>query len=198
MPTILFLIRHGQTEGNAKKQYCGSLDPCLNDTGRLQVKKLSHRLKGETIHKIYASDKKRALESARIIFNGRRITRCADLREINFGIFEGKSHQEIMQSHPRIYQRWLKDPYHTLIPESECLRAFQERVCRALREIVSSHLGRTVAVVCHGGTISILLSSIKRSKKFWEFIPSSASLNVVEYKKNKVRITLFNDTLHLI
>ena len=198
MPTKLFLIRHGQTDGNAKKQYCGCLDICLSAEGRLQAEKLSRWLQGDAIHKIYASDRKRALESARIIFKGRRITRLADLREINFGIFEGKSHQEITRSHPLLYKRWLSDPYATVVPESESLRDFKKRVWGALKEIVSSNAGKTTAVVCHGGTISIILSGICRSKKFWELIPASASLNVIEYKRNKANITLFNDTSHLV
>ena len=163
----------------------------------MQAKKLSRRLEDESIHKIYSSDKKRAFESARIIFKGRRIIRQADLSEINFGIFEGKSHQEITRSHPLLYKRWLSNPYATVVPESESLRDFKKRVLVALKEIVSSNLGKTTAVVCHGGTISIILSGICRSKKFWELIPASASLNVIEYKRNKAHITLFNDTVHL-
>lgn len=197
MRTKLFLIRHGRTDGNIKKQYCGSLDLVLNAEGRLQAEKLSHRLKGDTIHKIYTSDRKRALESAGIIFKGRRIIRYADLREINFGIFEGKNHQEIMCSHPLLYKKWLSDPYHTLVPESESLKDFQKRVGGALKKIVSSNAGKTIALVCHGGTISIILSGVCRSKRFWELIPAPSSLNVIEYKENKAEITLFNDTLHL-
>ena len=197
MGTKIFLIRHGQTEGNAKKQYCGLLDMELNDQGCLQVEKLGWRLEKEIIHRIYASDRKRAVQSARIIFKGRRINKVSELKEINFGIFEGKSHQEIRESNADIYEKWLSDPYNTLVPESESLMDFQGRVTRALEKIVLANSNKTAAIVCHGGTISIILSRINGSKNFWELIPGSASLNVIEYINNKAKITLFNDISHL-
>jgi len=197
MTTKIILIRHGQTDGNAKKQYCGMLDLGLNQNGRLQVEKLGCRLKKDSIQMIYSSDRKRALESARIIFKGRRINKIAGLREINFGIFEGKSHQEIRETNADIYDRWLIDPYNTAVPESENLLDFQERVTRALEKIILANANKTVAIVCHGGTISIILSRISGSKNFWELIPGSASLNIIEYVNNMAKITLFNDISHL-
>ena len=197
MTTKIILIRHGQTDGNAKKQYCGMLDLGLNQNGRLQVEKLGCRLKKDSIQMIYSSDRKRALESARIIFKGRRINKIAGLREINFGIFEGKNHQEIRETNADIYDRWLIDPYNTAVPESENLLDFQERVTRALEKIILANANKTVAIVCHGGTISIILSRISGSKNFWELIPGSASLNIIEYVNSKAKITLFNDISHL-
>lgn len=197
MPTKIFLIRHGQTEGNARKQYCGLLDMELNAQGCLQVEKLSRRLEKETIHRIYASDRKRAVQSARIIFKGRRINKVSELKEINFGIFEGKSHQEIRESNADIYEKWLNDPYNTLVPEGESLMDFQARVTRALEKIILANSNKTTAVVCHGGTISIILSMISGEKNFWKLIPGSASLNIIEYVNSKAKITLFNDTTHL-
>ena len=197
MGTKIILIRHGQTDGNAKKQYCGMLDLELNENGRLQAEKLSCRLEKDGIHRIYASDRKRAIQSARIIFKGRRINKIAELREINFGIFEGKSHQEIQESNADIYEKWLNDPYNAVVPESESLLDFQERVTRALEKIVLANSNETAAIVCHGGTISIILSRISGSRNFWELIPGSASLNIIEYVNNKVKITLFNDISHL-
>lgn len=197
MATKIFLIRHGQTEGNAKKQYCGFLDLGLNEFGRLQAEKLGCRMKKYNIHRIYASDRKRAIQSARIIFKGRRINRIAGLREINFGIFEGKNHQEIMESNAGIYGKWLTDPHNTVVPESESLMDFQKRVMGALGKIVISNSNKAVAIVCHGGTISIILSRINGSKNFWELIPGSASLNIIEYRGKKAKITRFNDISHL-
>lgn len=197
MPTKIFLIRHGQTEGNARKQYCGLLDMELNAQGCLQVEKLGRRLEKETIHRIYASDRKRAVQSARIIFKGRRINKVSELKEINFGIFEGKSHQEIRESNADIYEKWLSDPYNTLVPEGESLMDFQARVTRALEKIVLANSNKTAAVVCHGGTISIILSMINGENNFWKLIPGSASLNIIEYVNSKARITLFNDITHL-
>lgn len=197
MGTKIFLIRHGQTDGNAKRQYCGLLDMELNEQGRFQAQRLALRLKKEAIHKVYASDRKRAMQSARIIFSGCRINRVPELKEINFGIFEGKSHQEIMESHQALYEQWLADPYNTLVPQGEGLDDFKARVTGALDKIVRANLNKTTAVVCHGGTISIILSHINGSRDFWNLIPKSTSLNIIEYANNQAKIALFNDITHL-
>ena len=197
MLTKIILIRHGQTDWNAEKKYCGFSDLGLNKQGKEQIGKLSRRLKNEDIYKVYSSDLKRAVQSAVIIFKKTKIEKVWDLREINFGILEGKSHKEILEIEPRIYQDWLNDPYSITIPKGESLNKFKKRVMGALEKIVISNSNKTVAVVCHGGTISIILSRINGSKNFWELIPGSASLNIIEYVNNKAKITLFNDISHL-
>jgi len=117
MPTKLILIRHGQTDWNAKKIYCGHQDIGLNAFGRKQASRLRSSLENETIHKIYSSNKKRAIQSARIIFKKAKIRRLAELREMHFGVFEGKNYRQILKKYPDIYCQWLKDPFSATIPE---------------------------------------------------------------------------------
>ncbi len=198
MATKLYIIRHGSTEGNAKKRYCGFLDLALNNKGKTQARRLQRRLKNEIVHEVYSSDMKRAIETAGIVFRGYDIKKVADLREMHFGIFEGLTYQEIMREFPKTYEKWIADPFNTIIPGGESLNILKKRVVRAFRKIILRHPYQTVAVVCHGGAISAFINHILKSKDFWKYIPHSASLTVLESSSNKkIKISLLNDTAHL-
>jgi broad specificity phosphatase PhoE len=97
-----------------------------------------------------------------------------------------------MERYPKIYKRWLDDPFSAVIPKGEGLRNFRKRIIRVFKKIVSLNRDKAVAVVCHGGPISIFLNHISKSKDFWNRIPASASVSIIEYRNGKPRIKLFN------
>ncbi len=95
--TKLLLVRHGQTLWNHVARYQGHTDIDLSDTGRTQAKLLSMRLAGVSLQAVYASDLRRALDTARIIAEPHDLAVQAlpQLREINFGAWEGLTFKEI-------------------------------------------------------------------------------------------------------
>lgn len=198
MPARLILIRHGITEWNLKKRYCGDADVALSQEGKKQARKLYHRLKTERVHKIYSSDKRRALETANIIFKKQRIKKNPDLKEMHFGCFEGLTHKEIIKKYPKVYKKWLRDPFGTAIPEGERLADFKKRVVKAIKRIILVNPGKTIAVVCHGGVISVFMTHILKTRDFWKYIPKSTSLSIIDYQNNKPAIRLLNDIEYLI
>ena len=197
MKVRLILIRHGLTKWNLEKRYAGFTDLPLSSRGLSQARRLKRRFKGKLVDKIYVSDRKRAIQTARIIFSRRRVKRVAGLREINFGILEGLTYQEILNKHPLIYSRWLKNPFTVAIPRGERLADFKKRVVNAFNSIISLHPQLTVAVVCHGGVISIFLNHLMNSKDFWKNIPKAGSVTVIEYNRQRARVVLFNDLSHI-
>lgn len=197
MATKLILIRHGQTQWNLQKRYSGIVDVSLNGRGKKQAQELHRRLKKEVIHKVYSSDRKRAQQTANIIFKKAAIVTVPDLRELHFGIFEGLTYKKIMKNHSEIYKRWLNDPFRVSIPEGESFSDFKKRVRKAFKKIIALNRNKTIAVICHGGTISMFINSIKREKNFWKHIPSSASMSIIEFKNGKAGIKQVNDTSHL-
>lgn len=197
MITRLVLIRHGTTEWNKLGRYCGYKDISLNSQGRAQSARLRNAFKDFKFDRIYSSDRKRALQTSRIIFNGSRITAVGALREINFGVLEGLSHQEIMKKHAGDYKKWLKNPFRNCIPGAEPTNVFKKRVHAITKKITCLNRGRTVAVVCHGGVIGMFVSGILKNKNFWRYVPSAASVTIVKYGKGKPQIEKFNDTDHL-
>ncbi len=195
--TRLVLIRHGITEWNMERRYSGHKDVVLSREGIVQAEKLGNKLKAAKFDKVYCSDRRRALETCRIIFSKAKITKVRDLREIDFGALEGLRYKDVMEKYADVYEKWLKDPYKNNIPKVEKMKVFKKRVEAAVKKIVRSNFGKTVAIVCHGGVIGVFVSGILKARGFWSHIPSAASITVVEYEKGKPRIKKFNDTRHL-
>lgn len=197
MSTKLTLIRHGITNWNKQKRYCGSCDVPLSRQGRSQAQKLHTRLRPVRFDTIYVSDKKRAIQTAQIIFKGERLITMAGLKELNFGVLEGLRYREIIKKYPEAYTCWLKNPFKNAIPKAESLNSFKERVMRTMQTIVRRNSGKNIAIVCHGGVISIFMAALLQSDDFWRHIPTAASITIVEYKNNVPTIKLFNCSKHL-
>lgn len=197
MKTRLILIRHGLTEWNTRKKYCGSTDIGISRKGRKQAARLKARLEKEKIGSVYFSTKRRAIETAKIIFAHAKIYKIAALREMNFGIFEGLTFAQIMRRYPVVYRKWLANPFETVIPGAELLKDLRKRVAKAIKQIISAREGETIAVVCHGGVISAFMTYILKSDNFWKYIPDSASLTIIEFSRRKAKVKIFNDTAHL-
>jgi len=195
--TRLILIRHGTTEWNSQKRYCGRKDIGLGNEGKSQVKLLSSRLNAVKFDKVYCSDRKRAVQTARMLFKQARIIPDRNLREINFGVLEGLKHEEIMEKYADTYKKWLKDSFKNNIPKAEPMNVFKKRVENALWNIIRSNSDKTIAVVCHGGVIGIFVNGILKNRNFWHCVPSPASITTVEHEKGKPRLKKFNDTTHL-
>ena len=154
-------------------------------------------MKNQFVHKVYASDRKRAIETAGIAFRGYDIERIPDLREMHFGIFEGLTYKQIMHKFPQIYRKWIKNPFRTVIPSGESLTILRKRAVKALKKILLRHPNQTIAAVCHGGTISAFINHILGSRDFFKHIPDSASISIVELRNKKFKICLLNDISHL-
>jgi broad specificity phosphatase PhoE len=197
MPKRVILIRHGRTGWNAEKRYMGSTDIDLDDVGILQAGKTGKRLAAENIDSIYASDSRRAFNFAAIVFQRRPAIKMSALREMDFGVIEGMTHEEIMERYPRAYEEWLKDIHSAVIPEGESMRSFKIRVMEAFGKIVSSNRGRSLAIVTHAGPIRVIMNDITRSANFWDVMPDPASVSVIEFVDNVPRVVSINDTAHL-
>lgn len=195
--TRLFLIRHGVTEWNREKRYCGHRDIGLSNEGKSQVKLLSNRLNAVRFDRVYCSNRKRAIQTARMLFKQARIIPDWGLREINFGVLEGLKHKEIMEKYEDTYKKWLKDSFKNSIPKAEPMNVFKKRVENALWSIIRFNSGKTIAVVCHGGVIGIFVNGILKNRNFWRCVPSPASVTIVEHEKGKARLKKLNDTTHL-
>ena len=199
MSTKVILIRHGETEWSYQKRYCGFTDIDLNEKGRQQAGRLLKRLSKEKIHKVYSSDMKRTVKSAKIVFKDLPVEELLDLREMNFGIFEGLTYQDIMEKYPRVYGEWLESPLDIIIPQGEGLKSLARRVRKALRRILSQNSNKTVAVFTHGGPIRVILCDILKLglKEIWQIEIWLASISIIEFVKGRGKIHLLNDISYL-
>lgn len=200
MKTRLILIRHGETNYNLNSIYCGFSNPSLNKKGVTQAKKLAKRLKGLKVDKVYASDLRRACKTAEIIFGKNIAKKSAFLREMNFGIFEGLKHEEILKEHPKIYKTWISNPGKIRIPEGENLKDLTKRIKKHLSSVLSKNKGGIIAVVTHYGPIrAFLCDTFKYDlKDFWQIKQGNCALNIVDYDEYlRPVLTKLNDVSHL-
>lgn len=199
MITKIFLIRHGETDWNKQRRYCGHSDIPLNKKGMRQAKKISRRIKHEKFDTIYSSTAIRAIQTANLATGNKPLRKIAKIREMNFGIFEGLTHQQLLEKYPKIYQTWLNDPVNTKIPQGESAKQFANRIKNTLGEIITKNKGNTIAIFAHAGSIRIIIADILKLslKNIWKIKQDSACINIIEVSNNIFKIKLKNYTTHL-
>lgn len=202
MSCRIYLVRHGETEWNALMKFQGQTDVPLSDRGRQQAGLLGERLAGEKFQGFYASDLTRAYETAAIIsrHHGLNIETIPELRELNFGAWEGLTNKEIKESFADEVKRWWENPLSTRIPGGETLGEMVERSVVAVKKIVERHNGENVVVVSHGGAIRSIVGSVLGMdlNKYWRLRLDNACLNIIDFPEwEKGILMLFNDCSHL-
>jgi len=199
MSTRLILIRHGETDWNRQRRYCGFSDIDLNQNGKKQGELLGQRLKKEKIDKVYSSGMKRTDNFAAIALGPVTVEKIFGLREVNFGSLEGLTYQEVMKKLPLIYGKWLDNPLANQIPDAESLSCFAARVRQALAKILSDNKGSSSAVFSHAGPLRIILAdSLKiELKDIWQIKQDSANINIIEFVEEKSKIVLQNNITYL-
>lgn len=197
----LILIRHGETDYNSNRRYCGFSNPSLNASGILQVKSLVKQLKEFDVAEVYSSDLLRAAQTAKAVFPKHQIKTILDFRELNFGIFEGLNYSEIMERYPELYQDWIRDPSNVLLPNGEEFGEFRKRVSSALSSIISLNKNKTIALVTHSGPIRLILCEALGygPERFWEVSHENAAFSILDYPEGCTPIAIrINEPLHLL
>jgi len=198
----LFLIRHGQTSWNVEGRYQGDQDIELNSTGIMQAGLAAKYLSRVGFSNIYSSPLSRTMETARII-NRRRgleIKVMQDLKEMDFGKWEGMKFEEINSTYNIDYQKWLEDPYHNRPTGGEDFQELTDRTTAAIDRILAENSdGSSVAVSTHGGVIlSLLVHWLQIPLDRWKsIIQRQAAINIAVIDKGFPYISAINYTGHL-
>lgn len=197
----LLLIRHGETDWNNEGRMQGSIDMPLNARGIEQAGKLAARLVAEEqIEVLYTSPLARARVTAEIIGQAFRLAPIPDPRlvERSIGKLEGLTLQEVETLYPKVYRAWREDTARVVFPEGEDQVEFQQRVLSFL-DTIRSRPERQVAVVTHGGTLSMFLATLigLDIQKRFPFRFDNTSLSKVNLTRRQPRVELLNDTCHL-
>ena len=165
MKTAL-LIRHGATAGNLEKRYIGRTDEPLCLLGISQAEALRPRL--PVPDRIYVSPMHRTRETASILFPGRELIPAEELRETDFGDFEGKTADEL--SHSADYRAWVDGWCLGPIPGGEAVSDFRARCAEAFPRLMEAAPEGVTAFVIHGGVIMAILAALGEPRKdFYEW-----------------------------
>ena len=164
----ILMIRHGITELSARRCYQGCTDEPLSAAGRQALRESPW-----CPQKVYVSSLQRTQQTAAIIFPSSEVIAVEGLAEMNFGSFEGKSAQEMIDDVD--YRAWVESGCISAPPGGESLERFSNRVCKAFQSVVDEWYATEktresnaavvsegcehamIAFVVHGGTIMATL-----------------------------------------
>ena len=200
-PTRIIAIRHGETAWNVSTRIQGHLDIGLNETGRWQAHRVALALAGEPIAALYSSDLLRAWDTALSIANatGLPVQTVEGLRERGFGVFEGKTFQEVEAQWPEQALRWRKREPAFEPGGGESLLRFRERITLATQGLAAQHPGEQIVMVAHGGVMDVLYRAATRQEiqapRTWDL--GNATINRLLWTPAGLSLVGWADTQHL-
>ncbi|MCB1053587.1 MAG: histidine phosphatase family protein [Acidobacteria bacterium] len=149
----LWLVRHGQSEGNRNHCFLGRQDPPLTDLGRKQMQSIRALLPNQP-DQIWTSPLQRASQSAALLFSQHAQT-DSRLMEQDFGAWEGLTREEAEQQDPHVFAAWATGDPVFAPPKGESLFSVQARVESWLADFQKKGSPQAV-VVAHGGLLQTL------------------------------------------
>lgn len=203
--TKLYLVRHGQSNGNAEGRFGGHSPTPLSALGKKQAEMTARALAKEKIHVIYSSDLLRAVQTAEPLAKilDLPIIATAAFRERKVGVLEGKTFDESKAEYPRDYYALVNRNVHHVITGGESYRQLLKRATRELDEILHAHRGENIVIVSHTGAICFLtlylVGAINRYTRTTPWlVTSNCGINRFEIRgRHNIRVHAFNDTRHL-
>ncbi|MEV4098602.1 bifunctional RNase H/acid phosphatase [Streptosporangium saharense] len=201
--TSLLLLRHGETPMSVERRFSGLGDPELTPNGLAQARAAAARLTREPygVQVVVSSPLRRALVTAETVAAGLGIDVVVEpeLREADFGAWEGHTFTEIQRRWPDELATWLADP-SAAPPGGESFGDAARRVQVIGDRLVERYEGRTVLVVSHVTPIKMLLRSalLAPLAALYRMHLDLASLSLIEYYADGPAVVkAFNDTSHL-
>ena len=153
-PTTFYLVRHGESEGNAARVFTGQSDSPLTPRGRRQAEAIADELSTVKFDRIVTSDLSRTRDTAEAIAKrqGLTVEEFPELREIDVGERTGKGFDETAG-----LPDWKEDGF-VAWPRGETLDQVLRRVIGIVARLTRESPGKTILVVGHGGVNRILIS----------------------------------------
>jgi len=160
-PTRLYFIRHGEVEEQYHRIFGGSrIDMNLSELGHQHAQALADWFERGSLDAVYMSPMKRVQQTAAplLAHTGVTPTVLPDLREVDFGDWTGYRWHEIQEKFGTVAYNWLETLDNGGIPNGESSETLCARVRPCLQRVVDENPHRSVAVVCHGGIIRVMLA----------------------------------------
>lgn len=156
--TVIDLLRHGDVEGGRK--YRGQLDDPLSELGWQQLRATTQN-KANWQH-IITSPLKRCANFAKELAQqcDLPLETEPEFKEVSFGLWEGKTADELLQSEPEQIKKFWHDPVNTTPPQGENLLAFEQRVINAWQKTLAEFQGKHILIISHAGVMRMILCHI--------------------------------------
>jgi broad specificity phosphatase PhoE len=182
------LVRHGQTEWSLDGRHTGTTDIPLTEEGRREAEAAGRRLAGRKFALVLSSPLARALDTCRLVGLGDAVQVREDLREWDYGDYEGLTSAQIRQERPDWYL------FRDACPNGETAEQVGERVDRVIMEVRG--VGGDAALFGHGHCLRVLAAR-------WLGFPaedagrlalSTATVGVLGYEHERPALWLWNET----
>jgi len=183
-----FLVRHGETEGESSIRYHGRTDVPLSELGREEMRRAARAIEARrsevNFGKVFSSPLVRASEGARIITGktAASIITIGEFAEVNFGLFEGLTADEIRERYPDHFAVWNADrlaPDYTY-PEGESRADFAARVERGLDRVLAiwtPGIDEDALLVAHRGVVRSIVRKLTNRQPVVEL----GSIQILEF-----------------
>ncbi|MEL7625521.1 MAG: histidine phosphatase family protein [Anaerolineaceae bacterium] len=190
--TRLILVRHAQTEANAKHYLQGQSDGALNESGLAQAARIAEHLRPFYIGKIYSSNKRRALTTAAAIAkeHGLEVQVDPRLQEWNVGEWDGMPAPD--------FKRMIAEQGLTAStfnpPGGETFQQVRERAGVVLTDILSQSEGKSVLITSHGDFIRSMIGVLMgiETDVVTNFLLDNASYSILEKQQGTWKILTLN------
>ena len=182
------LVRHVETFGNLEHRLNGHTESEYTEYGLAMKAMLEDELVALNdrlpIDAVYVSPIQRAYKIGKAVADrlGLECVVDDDLKEFNFGIFDGLTAEEAMAKDKATWDRWMADYNFVQLPGGERYEDYHGRMKDFLERHAGDHEDKTVLIVAHGGTVHSLLINLLdlplASK--WHFNVRLGSITIVD------------------
>ena len=199
------LLRHGDTKLTPERRFSGvgRGDPGLSETGRDQARRAaaSALLQGNTFTEVLSSPMTRCQETAQIVAAALGVSVSVDpeLREMDFGLWEGMTFDEVQDRYPEDLRRWTQSASASPTGSSETFAALLDRMGTVAERFASRYAGASVIAVTHVTPVKALVARALGAPPaaLFRMELSSACFSRISYTGGEASVRLLNDTSHL-
>jgi broad specificity phosphatase PhoE len=163
-PTLICVVRHGETDWNTTGVLQGWLDVPINERGRAQAREMAQAFAGAGFACVYTSPLVRALETAEIIAALLRLpppVRHDGLKERNFGVIQGIPKTELAELNPSLLEHIVKRNPDTRFEQGESMDECATRVLDGVMDIARQSPGERVLAITHGWAMDAIAREVK-------------------------------------
>lgn len=200
--TTVVLTRHGHVEGINPPRFRGQQPLSLTGQGLAEAEMTADR-----IASTWKPVAVRTSPLERCVVTGTRIAEACGLpsivsqglQDLDYGGWQWKTHAEVKERWPHLYELWHTAPHLVRFPSGEALQNIVLRSSDVFRAMVEEFPEDTVVLVGHDSVNRALLLQLldQPLSAYWRLAQDPCCINVIEYERGNIRVIAVNDTRHI-
>ncbi len=173
----IILIQTGQTTWEVDARIESATGAPLTDAGIETAERITRELAEENLKCLYACPSEAAQQTAQLIAKGLGVKRHADdaIGELDFGLWQGLTVEEIKRRQPKLYKQWADDPSITCPPSGETVQDAQDRIRQRIKDLAKKPKNTPVGLILRpvsAGLLRCLMAGASLSD-LWQYVQPS-------------------------